>query len=276
MRIDAHQHFWYFNPERDTWITEDMAVLKRDFLPNDLKPLLQRHRLDGCVAVQADMSENETKFLLELADRHNSIKGVVGWLDLCSTTINDRLIYFSSYKKLKGLRHIVQAEPDGFMLRDDFQRGISALESRDLTYDILVFPHQLEEAIALVKTFPKQKFILDHCAKPYIKDQKIKDWQAHIEQLAAFENVACKISGLITEADWQHWNVRSIEPYLDVVFKAFGSQRILFGSDWPVCLLVGTYDVWIELVETYISRLSETEQQHVMGLNATVWYDLND
>ena len=276
MRIDTHQHFWRFDPQRDAWITNDMSVIQRDFLPEDLQPLLQQHQLDGCIAVQADTSEKETKFILELADQHPFIKGVVGWLDLCSDTIDDRLEHFSQYKKLKGLRHIVQAEPDGFLLRKDFQRGISALEKYNLTYDILIFPHQLEEAIEFVKTFPKQKFILDHGAKPYIKVGKIEPWKSQMETLAGFENVACKVSGLTTEADWNTWDKTSMQPYLEVIFNAFGTKRTLFGSDWPVSLLAGTYAEIITLVEDYISKFSETEQQQIMGLNAKTWYHLED
>ncbi len=276
MKIDAHQHFWSFNPQRDAWITDDMRVLKRDFLPEDLQPLLQQHQFDGCVAVQADTSEKETEFLLDLAEQHPFIKGVVGWLDLCSDTIDERLAHFSTFKNLKGLRHILQAEPNGYMLRKDFQRGISALEKYNLTYDILIFPHQLEEAIALVNTFPNQKFILDHCAKPYIKDGKIKTWKRHIETLSGFENVACKVSGLTTEADWNNWDNTTMEPYLDVIFNAFGTKRTLFGSDWPVSVLAGTYAETVGLIEQYIAQFTETEQQQIMGLNAKTWYHLKD
>ena len=276
MKIDAHQHFWKFDPQRDAWITEDMSVLRHDFLPEDLQPLLQQHQFDGCVAVQADTSEKETEFLLNLAGKHAFIKGVVGWLDLCSDMIFARLDHFSKHESLKGLRHIVQGEPDGFMLRQDFQRGISALEKYNLTYDILIFPHQMEEALTLVETFPKQKFIVDHCAKPYIKDGKIKAWQEHIKQLSSFDNVACKVSGLTTEADWESWNKTTIKPYLDVVFNAFGSERTMFGSDWPVSLLAGDYAATVGLIEDYISDFSEAEQQQIMGLNAKNWYQLKD
>ena len=221
MKIDAHQHFWQYNPQRDRWINEEMSMLKHDFLPENLLPVLQQHQFDGCVAVQADSSEKETTFLLELAEDNAFIKGVVGWLDLCNKNIDVRLNHFSKYKKLKGLRHIVQAEPDGFMLQKEFQRGISALEKYDFTYDILIFPHQLEEAIELVSKFSKQKFILNHCAKPYIKDNKINIWKKNLEKLARFKNVACKVSGLTTEANWNSWNKKEIQPYRDVVFKAF-------------------------------------------------------
>ncbi|MDB4199074.1 amidohydrolase family protein [Polaribacter sp.] len=276
MKIDAHQHFWQYNPQRDRWINEEMSMLKHDFLPENLLPVLQQHQFDGCVAVQADSSEKETTFLLELAEDNAFIKGVVGWLDLCNENIDVRLNHFSKYKKLKGLRHIVQAEPDGFMLQKEFQHGISALEKYDFTYDILIFPHQLEEAIELVSKFSKQKFILNHCAKPYIKDNKINIWKKNLEKLARFKNVACKVSGLTTEANWNSWNQKEIQPYLDVVFKAFENDRLLFGSDWPVSLLAGNYTETVGLIENYIQQFSKTEQQQIIGLNAINWYNLKD
>lgn len=276
MKIDTHQHFWHFDPQRDAWITGDMAVIKRDFLPEDLEPLLHKHQFDGCIAVQADTSEAETKFLLDLADQYAFIKGVVGWLDLCGADIESRLDLFSKNNRLKGVRHIIQAEPDGFMLRKDFQRGISALEKYNLAYDILIFPHQLEEAMTLVSKFPKQRFILDHAAKPYIKAGKIEVWKRDMATLSNFENVACKVSGLTTEADWSLWDKTTMAPYLDVVFNAFGTKRTLFGSDWPVSLLAGKYDDTVALIEEYISKFSETEQQQIMGVNAKTWYHLKD
>lgn len=276
MKIDAHQHFWNFDPQRDTWITNDMARIQQDFSPDDLQPLLDRHQFDGCVAVQADASQNETDFLLGIAEEREFIKGVVGWLDLCSDTIEQLLDGYSTNKKLKGLRYILQGQPKGYIFREEFQRGMSVLGTYDLSYDILIYPNQLEEAIKLVEKFPKQKFILDHCAKPYIKENKISNWQNHMVQLSKFDNVACKVSGLITEADWQSWNKSTIEPYLKVVFNAFGPDRTLFGSDWPVCLVAGTYSKTVGLVEDYISRFSEREQQQIMGLNAVSWYNLKD
>jgi L-fuconolactonase len=276
MKIDAHQHFWQFNPQRDTWINEEMSVLKHDFLPENLLPVLQQHQFDGCVAVQADTSEKETSFLLQLAEDNSFIKGVVGWLDLCNENIDERLHHFSKFKKLKGLRHIVQAEPDGFMLQKEFQRGISALEKYNLTYDILIYPKQLEEAIELVGKFPNQKFILDHCAKPNIKEEEIAIWKKNIEKLSDFKNVACKISGLTTEANWNKWTENEIQPYLDVVFNTFGNTRLLFGSDWPVSLLAGNYTETVGLIENYIQQFSKTKQQQIMGLNAKDWYNIKD
>ena len=276
MRIDSHQHFWHFDPVRDSWINEDMSVLKRDFLPQDLEPLLNENNFDGCIAVQADSSEKETEFLLNLAERNSFIKGVVGWLDLCSDTIEARLEYFSKFEKLKGLRHIVQSEEKGFMLRADFQRGISALEKYKLTYDILIYPNQLEEAILLVEKFPNQQFILDHCAKPYIKDGKIKVWKSLIEELSAIDNVACKVSGLTTEADWTTWQKQQFEPYFEAIFDCFGTEKTIFGSDWPVSLLAGNYSTTLSLVENYIQKFTKSEQQQIMGLNAKNLYDIKD
>ncbi len=276
MKIDTHQHFWQFNPQRDTWINEEMSVLKHDFLPENLLPILKQHQFDGCVAVQADTSEKETTFLLQLAEDNDFIKGVVGWLDLCNDNIDERLNHFSKFKKLKGLRHIVQAEPDGFMLQKEFLHSISALKKYNLTYDILIYPKQLEDTIELVSKFPNQKFIVDHCAKPNIKEVEIAIWKKNIEKLSNFKNVACKISGLTTEANWNTWTENDIKPYLDVVFNAFGNKHLLFGSDWPVSLLAGNYTETIGLIENYIKQLSKAQQEQIMGLNAKDWYHLKD
>jgi L-fuconolactonase len=253
-----------------------MSVLKHDFFPENIDPILQQHQFDGCVAIQADSSEIETTFLLQLAEDNDFIKGVVGWLDLCNKNIDERLHHFSKFNKLNGLRHSVQAEPDGFMLQNGFQRGISALEKYQLTYDILISPKQLEDAITLVSKFPKQKFILDHCAKPNVKKEEITIWKKNIEKLSNFKNVACKISGLTTEANWNTWTEKDIQPYLDVVFNTFGSERLLFGSDWPVSLLSGSYTETVGLIENYIQQFSTTQQQKIMGLNAKDWYRLKE
>ena len=276
MKIDSHQHFWNFDRQRDSWITDDMVRIQQDFSPADLQPLLKQHHFEGCVAVQADASQAETDFLLTLAEEHTFIKGVVGWLDLCSDRIEELLTHYSLNKKFKGVRYILQGQPKGTMFRTDFQRGIAAMESYNLAYDLLIYPNQLEEAIEFVAAFPKQKFILDHCAKPYIKAGKIKEWQDQMDRLASFENVACKVSGLTTEADWKNWKNSTINPYLDVVFNAFGTKRTLFGSDWPVCLLAGDYAKTVGLVEDYILKFSKTEQHQIMGRNAMEWYKLED
>ena len=274
MRIDSHQHFWKFDPIRDAWIDASMEKIARDFLPEDLKPLLDQSKIDGCVAVQADQSETETEFLLDLAGRYDFVKGVVGWVDLRSPQLSERLEHYCNNSFFKGVRHIVQAEKDGFMLQESFLKGIQQLKDFNLTFDILIFPHQLEEAVALVKKNPEQAFVLDHIAKPYIKDKKIDQWAKHINQLAAHQNVYCKLSGLLTEADWNHWQEEDFTAYLTVIMEAFGTDRMMYGSDWPVCLLAGSYPHVVRIVENFISSLSTDDQKKIMGQNAHHFYNL--
>jgi L-fuconolactonase len=276
MRIDAHQHFWHYSVEEYGWIGPDMAVLKQDRLPQDLAPLLKGANLDGTVAVQARQSLEETQWLMELADQYKFIKGVVGWVDLCSPDLRRQLDRFGAHPKLCGVRHVVQDEPDDqFMLRDDFQRGLAALAAFDLTYDILIFPQHLHVASEVVARFPDQPFVLDHIAKPLIKDGVIEPWAAGIRRLAAFPNVACKVSGMVTEADWHGWQPADLQPYLDVVFEAFGLQRIMFGSDWPVCTVAGTYGEVAGLVAAYAQKLSGDEQAAIWGETAREFYRLD-
>ncbi|MEK9603486.1 MAG: amidohydrolase family protein [Flavobacteriaceae bacterium] len=274
MRIDSHQHFWKFDPVRDAWIDDSMKEIARDFLPKDLEPLLSANKIDGCVAVQADQSEIETEFLLDLARKNPIIKGVVGWVDLCADNLNQRLSVYSKNPLLKGVRHIVQAEKEGFMLKDSFLRGIDQLKNFDLTYDILIYPHQLEEAIGLVEKNPEQPFVVDHLAKPYIKDKKINEWAHHIKKLGTNTNVYCKLSGMLTESDWNHWKASDFDNYLKVVIEAFGSDRLMFGSDWPVCLLAGSYQHSLRIVEDFIGKLSIDDQNKIMGENAINFYNL--
>jgi L-fuconolactonase len=251
MRVDAHQHFWKFDRARDTWITDEMSVLRRDFLPQDLRPELAANDFAGSIAVQASQSESETHFLLDLAQHDSSILGVVGWINLMSPDIADRLSYFRQFKKLCGFRHIVQAESDDrFMLRDDFLRGVDSLAQFDFTYDILIYPRQLPAAIELVASIPNQKFVLDHMAKPEISTGNLDPWAAAIRELATSQNVHCKLSGMVTEANWECWKLSDFTPYLDVVFESFGSDRLIFGSDWPVCLVAGSYSEVVHLVSS--------------------------
>ncbi|MDG1292064.1 MAG: amidohydrolase family protein [Flavobacteriaceae bacterium] len=274
MRIDSHQHFWQFDPVRDAWIDASMREIARDFLPKHLKPLLQESQIDGCVAVQADQSETETEFLLDLAQRHSFIKGVVGWVDLCADDLSERLVFYSKNPFFKGVRHILQAEKEGYMVKESFIKGIGLLKDFNLTYDILIYPHQLEEAIELVKQNPDQPFVLDHLAKPYIKDKKIEKWAEYIKQLAAFKNVNCKLSGFLTEGDWNHWQASDFSDYLTVVMEAFGRDRLMFGSDWPVCLLAGSYQHVLRIVENFIEGLSLADKNKIMGENAHNFYKL--
>ena len=274
MRIDSHQHFWVYDPVRDSWIDDDMRVIRKDFLPQNLAPILDANKIDGCIAVQADQSEEETNFLLDFAEKNEFIKGVVGWVNLCDDNIQERLEHFTQNSNFKGVRHILQAENEDFVLRKDFQNGIKRLQKFGLTYDILIFPNQLKNTIELVKAFPEQKFVLDHLAKPDIKTGKITEWEASMRKLAIYENVYCKVSGMITEADWTTWKAQDFNPYLDVVFDTFGTRRTLFGSDWPVCLLAGEYSRVLGLTENYLQQFSKEEQNLVMGGNACNFYDL--
>jgi L-fuconolactonase len=275
MKIDAHQHFWHYTPEEYGWIGPDMGILRNDHLPADLAPLLELAGVEGTVAVQARQTLDETEWLLELADWHPAIKGVVGWVDLCSPGLRGQLERFCAHPRFRGVRHVVQDEPDErFMLRQDFIRGIGLLAEFDLTYDILIFPRHLAVACELAGRFPEQRFVLDHIAKPLIKDGKMIPWDADIRRLAAFPNVFCKVSGMVTEADWRRWRPSDFQPYLDVVFAAFGSKRIMFGSDWPVCTLAGVYADVVKIVSDYVQQLSEEEQADVWGETARRFYKL--
>jgi L-fuconolactonase len=277
MKIDSHQHFWKYDAVKDAWINEEMKVIKRDFLPSDLKPLLIENQVDGCVAVQADQSEDETRFLLDLAKENNFIKGVVGWVDLCAENIEERLEYYTKYEKLKGFRHIVQAEADiDFMLSENFQNGISKLIKYSFTYDILIFPKHLENAAKLVAKFPEQKFVIDHLAKPDFKNKKFSEWEMGIRIIAQFPNVMCKISGLVTEADWNNWTAEDFTYCLDVVTEVFGIDRLMFGSDWPVSLLAASYAESCDIVEDYFSKFSKADQDKFWSKNAINFYDLKD
>nr|WP_299074389.1 amidohydrolase family protein [uncultured Allomuricauda sp.] len=275
MKIDSHQHFWKYDPIRDSWIDDSMETIRRDFFPDDLEDLLEQNGIDGCVAVQADQSEEETEFLLQLASENNFIKGVVGWVDLCASNVSERLGHFSKNPYFKGVRHILQAENNDFMLQKSFQHGIEQLKQFDLSYDILVFPNQLKNSIALVERFPEQRFVLDHLGKPNIKDGEMDNWKANIEALAEYPNVYCKLSGMVTEADWNNWKSHDIYPYIEKIINAFGADRIMYGSDWPVCLLAGKYDEVFGIVKEYIGQLTKDEQNNILGGAATSFYKLS-
>ena len=275
MTIDSHQHFWNYNPVSHSWIDESMKVIRKSFTPSDLAKVYEQHGIDGCVAVQADQTLEETDYLLQLAEKNHFIKGVVGWVDLRANTIDSVLESYDDAKKLKGIRHIVQGEADhNFLLRPNFLNGISKLEKHNLAYDILVFPHQLGATLEFVKKFPNQKFVIDHIAKPYIKDGYYDGWAALMKEIAKYENVFCKISGMTTEADFNTWTPEHIHPYMNLVFDAFGTERIMFGSDWPVCLVAGNYSQTKELVTKAILGFSADEQKAIMGSNAIKFYDL--
>ena len=273
VQIDSHQHFWHYQAVSFPWINDRMPILQRDYLPADLEPLLAKTGFDGTIAVQACQSISDTVFLLQLADRHDSIKGVVGWVDLCSDAVEAELRRFAAHPKLAGVRHIVHDEPDDdFMLRADFRRGISRLREFDLTYDLLLFPRHISRAVRLVEEFPGQPFVLDHIAKPRIRDGQFSPWREDLRRLARFPNVTCKLSGLVTEARWDSWRPEDIHPYLDIVVEAFGPSRLMIGSDWPVCLLAGDYGRVMDVVVSYVERLPEDDRRGILGENAARVY----
>jgi L-fuconolactonase len=284
MRIDAHQHFWKYEPAQYPWIqppADEVSrsklpnPIRRDFLPRDLKPLLDKAGIGGCVTVQARQSLGESRWLLSLAVQHSFIRGVVGWVDLRSVIVTEQLGELVNDPRFVGVRHVVQDEPnDRFMLAAEFLRGIDVLREFDLAYDILIYARQLPAAIQLVKRFPLQRFIADHIAKPAIKRRAVSPWSEHIRQLAQFPNVFCKISGMVTEADWRGWRKEDFNEYLDVAFDAFGPARLMYGSDWPVCLLAADYRQVHDIVANYCSRLSISEQEQVFGGTARRAYRL--
>lgn len=276
IKIDSHQHFWQFDPVRDAWIDDSMQVIRRNFMPGDLQPLLAQNGIDGCVAIQADQSEKETEFLLDLAAKSDFIKGVVGWVDLLATNLSERLAYFAKNPFFKGVRHIAQGEADDFLQRPDVMIGIGQLEQFNLTYDLLVYTHQLPAAIELVRHFPNQAFVLDHIAKPKISEGLNADWKNYIQQLAAFRNVNCKVSGMITETNNFQWKKVDFTPFLDTILEAFGADRIMYGSDWPVCLLAAQYEEQLAIVQDYFATLPIAEQTKIMGGNTIEFYNLRN
>jgi len=273
MRIDAHQHFWIYNEKEYAWITDDLRKIRRNYEPDDLFKELKANQFDGSIAVQARQNLEETEWLLKLAEENEFIKGVVGWVDLRSNQLESQLERFCKRKKFVGVRHVVQDEPDNqFVVGEDFLDGISLLSKYNLTYDILVFAHQLPYSTKMVEKFPDQKFVLDHIAKPKIKDQELDSWEREMETVATYPNVYCKLSGMLTEADWKDWKEEDFKPYLDVVFGCFGTKRVMFGSDWPVSQLAGSYKDTVSLVESYIESYSEEDRNSIMGNNALNFY----
>ena len=275
MRIDSHQHFWTYAPNEYYWMTEEKSALRRDFLPPDINPLLAGNRIDGTVVVQARQSLEETRWLLELSDRFPYVKAVVGWVDLCSPEVDRQLERIAAHPRLSGVRHLIQDEPDdAYFLRPDFLRGLGALARHGLRYDICIYERQLPATIEAVSRFPVQPFVLDHIGKPRIKEHSLEPWATNIRRLASLPNVCCKLSGLVTEADWIEWQPSDLTPYLDVVLDAFGPDRLMFGSDWPVCTLAAPYDRVLAIIAEYVSALSTDEQNQIMGETAWRFYGL--
>ena len=275
MRIDAHQHFWKYNQVEYSWISDSMKVLRKDFLPADLLPLLKRSGFDGSISVQARQSLEETRWLLNLARENDFIKGVVGWIDLCTDEAESQITGFAVDPKLVGVRHVLQDEPDDrFMLSESFMKGISLLKKFSLVYELLIYPKHLPFAVELVKKFPDQKFVVDHIAKPLIRDKILTPWKDGIQQLALQPNVYCKLSGMVTEATWKSWSKSDFVPYLDVIFDAFGPSRLMIGSDWPVCTLAADFESTLKIVTDYIASKSEEDRKLIIGRNAESIYNL--
>jgi L-fuconolactonase len=277
MRIDAHVHFWRYRPEEYAWIDGRMGALRRDFLPDDLAPLVSRAGFDGVVAVQACHAWSETAWLLDLAARYSFVRGVVGWVDLCADDVRDALGRAAGDRRLVGVRHIAQDEPDDrFLVRPAFLRGIEALGELDLAYDILVYPRHLPVALELAQRFPAQRFVLDHLGKPDIRGGALEDWARALRALSACPNVWAKLSGLVTEADWSAWRADQIRPCLEVAFECFGPQRLLIGSDWPVCTLAGDYERVMDVVAGFLAGRPAAERDAVLGGNAARFWHLED
>ncbi|MHA8049863.1 amidohydrolase family protein [Aquirufa sp. ROCK-SH2] len=273
--IDSHQHFWNYQPERDTWITPKMIKIRKDFYPNESSVIFQKQGIDAFVAVQADSSEEETLFLLALAEQNDFIQGVVGWVDLQADNIEERLEYFSQFEALRGFRHVIQGEKDPlFFERTAFLKGIQQLEAFDFTYDILIYPHQLTASVAFAQKFPNQKMVLDHLAKPPFVSGDLSDWKKNIHGYKELEHVSAKISGLITEANWKTWTSDEIKVSIDTALDVFGPKRLMFGSDYPVVLVAGALEKWLETFETCIESLSPTEKILIKEQNCRQFYQI--
>jgi len=272
--IDSHVHFWNFDPIRDSWITSEMDIIRDDFTPEDFVKASSLMEISGCIAVQADQTEDQNHYLLSLAEKNLIVKGIVGWVDFLNANLEERLIYWKKFNLIKGWRHILQAENEAFILHPTFIKGLQSLKQHKYTYDLLCYPHQLPSILKLVDQLPNQALVLDHCGKPDIKSGDLKKWETHIQALAQNKNVLCKISGLLVEADWQNWKEIEIFNCLDIVFKYFGTDNIMYGSDWPVVLVSRPYKDWFNLVRKYCSQFKEQEQQKIFSGNASSFYRL--
>jgi L-fuconolactonase len=275
MIVDAHQHFWKFDALRHQWITDEMSVLRRNFLPKDLLPIYNKLNIGGCIAVQADESDTETAFLLTLATENDFIEGVVGWIDSKDNLLEEKLNQYSKQTLLKGFRHIIQGRPDDFYFTNpEFHQFLKKLKFYNFTYDILVYEDQLRATIKCTEKFPDQKFILDHCGKPNIKAKNYKDWASQIKILASNPNMYCKLSGLVTEANLNSWTYDDLMPYMEIAAEHFGSERLCFGSDWPVCLLASDYERLYEVTNKFINQLPSKEQENILGINVCRFYGI--
>jgi len=272
--IDSHQHFWRYTPSEYGWIDDSMSALRRDFLPEDLRREMDAAGVAACIAVQARQTLEETRVLLDLASRHPFIAGVVGWVDLQAADVDAQIERVAADPRLVGVRHIVQAEPDGFLERPAFRAGIGRLEKFGLTYDILVYARQLSAAVPFARAFPRQPFVLDHLGKPDVRGGGFAEWRRHLDALAALPNVRCKLSGLVTEADWRSWTRGQLRPYLDAALDAFGPARLMMGSDWPVCTVAAGYKEVIDLVRDAVAEYSADEREQILSGTARLFWKL--
>ena len=273
--IDSHQHFWNYNEERDTWITPEMSILRADYYPNYSESLFKEQGFTGCIAVQADSSEEETLFLLALAEQNEFIQGVVGWVDLQSKNIEDRLAYFTQFEAIKGFRHIVQGEKDPlFLARKEFIKGVKSLASFDLAYDLLIYPHQLKSAITFCESCDDQRIVLDHLAKAPLKSGNIQQWKKEIQAFSGLSHVSAKISGIVTEAKDQSWTQQQVNEIVEVAMEVFGPERLMIGSDYPVVLVNSNLERWVNTFHEALNSLSKTEKEHIYQANARQFYQL--
>ncbi|AWV99000.1 amidohydrolase family protein [Arcticibacterium luteifluviistationis] len=274
MKIDAHQHFWKYDPVNYAWIDDSMSTIQKDFLPMHLAPVLKNNDFDASVLVQVNQTEEENDYFLDFAAKNDFIKAVIGWIDFKAADLDTRLASYANKPKLKGFRHIVQGEADDFLLDETFTQGLAKLATLDFTYDILIFERQLKAALKFVRKLPNNKLIIDHIAKPEIKHQSVNKWSNYMNAISEHENVYVKVSGMVTEADTKNWKKEDFTIYLDHVLSSFGTKRIVYGSDWPVCLVAATYEEQLDIVQTYFSKLSKTEQADIFGLNAQRFYNI--
>lgn len=275
MTIDAHHHFWHYSPVEYDWIGDEMSAIRRDFLPSDLEAAIREAGVEGVVSVQARQSIAETEWLLSMASENDFIRGVVGWVPLQSAWLERILEPYLAHPKFKGVRHVVQGEPDGFLAGTNFNVGIDLLRVFNLVYDVLAVERQLPQVIEFVDRHPDQRFVLDHIAKPLIKDNILEPWASQMRDLARRDNVWCKLSGLVTEADYGAWTPQQLRPYFETLLGAFGPRRLMFGSDWPVCLVACDYTRWARLVRDWVAPLSSDEQASILGRTATQVYGLD-
>lgn len=275
MTIDAHHHLWRYTPQEYGWIDDTMQLLRRDFLPADLKSAMRSAGVDGTIAVQARQTLEETRWLLDLADENDEIRGVTGWAPIAGPEFPGVMEEFDGRAKLKALRHVIQGERDeNYILREDFNSGIRALEGSGLVYEILIYERHLPQTIEFVDRHPNQLFVLDHLAKPLIATGVMEPWAAQMRELGKRENAWCKVSGMVTEADWNAWTSETLKPYIDVAVEAFGPQRLMAGSDWPVCLVACSYERWWQVLRAYFSSFSQQEREKIFGQNAVEVYNL--